>query len=184
MLSEKLKENTKIAHIELEKVLVQKIKSIDTTNDYLEILIYFYRFFAPLEKTVISQLEDSLTDVAQRRKMEWILEDVNYFSASRPKISVYPHTPEISNPLQAIGALYVIEGSTLGGQVICKMVSQRLGIDPENGFSFFSGYGERTASMWEKFKNFINSRSWTPEEEKEVINAAERTFTSFKQSID
>ena len=39
MLSEKLKENTKVVHIELERILVHKIKSIRTIDDYLEILV-------------------------------------------------------------------------------------------------------------------------------------------------
>lgn len=183
MLSEKLKEKTKTAHIELEKVLAQKIKSIRNIEDYLEILAYFYRFFNPLEKAIFSQLKGTLPDVAQRRKTEWILEDLDYFRPSRPAISPYLNTPDINNNIQAIGALYVIEGSTLGGEVICRMVSQRLGVYPEPGFKFFSGYGEDTAQMWEDFKNFINSKSWTPEEEDEIINTAGYTFGSFKQVL-
>lgn len=184
MLSEKLKENTKTAHIELEKVLVQKIKSIRTTNDYLEILVYFHRFFTPLEKAISSQLEKALPDVAQRRKSEWIMEDIQYFDPAHPPISTYPTTPQIDSHSKAIGALYVIEGSTLGGQVICKMISQKLGISTKKGLSFFSGYGEKTGSMWENFKNFINGRNWSEEEEREIIDTANRTFTLFKQSID
>lgn len=184
MLSEKLRENTKTAHIELEKVLVQKIKSIHTTNDYLEILVYFYQFFAPLEMAIFSQIEAVLPDSAQRRKSEWIVEDFHSLAPSYPPISPYPYIPEINSPSQAIGALYVIEGSTLGGQVICKMVAQRLGISTKTGFVFFSGYGENTSTMWENFKNYINGIKWGVEEEKELIDSANRTFTLFKQSID
>src|SRR5690554_5361704 len=115
MLSEKLRENTKTAHVELEKVLVPKIKSIHTTNDYLEILVYFYRFFAPLEKAIFSQIEAVLPDSAQRRKSAWIVEDIHSLKPSYPAISPYPFTPEINSQTQAIGALYVLEGSTLGG---------------------------------------------------------------------
>lgn len=184
MLSEKLKETTKTAHIELEKVLVQKIKSIRATEDYLEILVYFYQFYAPLEKAIFSQLGTNLPDAAQRRKSEWIVEDIYCLKPSHPPFPTYPDTPQIDSHAQAIGALYVIEGSTLGGQVICKMISQRLGISTKAGFRFFTGYGENTVTIWDNFKNYINGRKWSEEEEKELVGAANRTFGLFKQSID
>lgn len=183
MLAEKLKENTKIAHIELEKVIVQKIKSIRSIDDYLEILVYFYQFFAPLEKAILPQLKEGFPDVAQRRKAEWILKDIQFFKpAFRPSYTT-SFTPEITSLSQAIGALYVMEGSTLGGQVICKMVAQKLDVSQAEGFKFFSGYGEETLPMWDNFKTYINNRSWNPEEENEVIDAANRTFGLFKQMI-
>lgn len=184
MLSEKLKENTKAAHIELEKVLVQKIKSIRAIDDYLEILVYFYRFFAPLEKAIFPQLKEALPDAAQRRKSEWIMEDIHFFKPAYQPIYTSSSTPQITSLPQAIGALYVIEGSSLGGQVICKMVAQKLDISQAEGFKFFSGYGEGTLTMWDNFKKFINGRDWDREEENEVVDAANRTFGLFKQMID
>lgn len=183
MLSEKLRENTKIAHQELEKLLVRKIRSIQTAGDYLEILVCFSRFFCPLEKAISFQLQNTLPDISKRRKTEWIEEDINYFQPSYSVIPTCPAIPEIYKDSQAVGALYVIEGSTLGGQVICRMVSQRLGISPEKGFKFFSGYGDTTAEMWGDFKKYVNSRNWTEKEEDEVIDAANQTFDSFKQSL-
>lgn len=184
MLSEKLKENTKTAHIELEKLLVQKIKSIQAIDDYLEILAYFYRFFAPLEKAIFPQLEEGFPDAAQRRKAEWILEDIHSFKPAYQPVFTSSYTPEVTSLSQAIGALYVLEGSTLGGQVICKMVAQKLDLSQAEGFKFFSGYGEETLPMWDNFKKYINNRSWNTEEENVVIDAANRTFGLFKQMID
>lgn len=183
MLSEKLKGNTKTAHQELEKLLVKNIKSIRSTEDYLVILSYFYRFFAPLEKKIVYQLETALPDIMERRKTTWILDDLDYFQGvllPRPYLSPIL---AIDNPFQAIGALYVIEGSTLGGQIICKMIAQKLGISTEHGFRFFSGYGKVTHKRWEDFKDFLNNNDWILEEEKTVIDTANRTFDAFKQSM-
>src|SRR5690606_27710661 len=135
-----------------------------------------------LERAIFSQLDGRLPDVDERRKTDWILEDLNFFCPSRPAIPPNHHTPGIDSSFQAMGALYVIEGSTLGGQMICKMVAKRLGISPGSGFKFFSGYGEDTARMWAEFKDFMNSNQWTREEEREVIDTAERTFGLFKQA--
>src|SRR5690606_3837949 len=144
MLSEKLKENTKTAHLELEKLLVQNIKSIRTVEDYLEILVYFYRFYAPLEKEIYFRLRKDLTDLAKRRKTEWIIEDLKNFHSSHSTLPPDSNIPVIKNNLQAMGAMYVMEGSTLGGQLICKMISKKLEISSGKGFTFFSGYGEDT----------------------------------------
>src|SRR5690606_7092172 len=172
------------AHIDLEKVLVQKIRSIQAIDDYLEILHYFYRFFAPLERSIFPQFNGALPDAAQRRKADWILEDIHFFRPAYQPVFTSSSTPEITSLPQAIGALYVMEGSTLGGQVICKMVAQKLDVSQAEGFKFFSGYGEGTLAMWDNFKKYINNRSWNPEEENEVIDAANRTFGLFKKMID
>src|SRR5690554_5184564 len=158
MLSQKLKESTSTAHQELEKLVVQKIKSIQDTEDYLILLGYFYRFFAPLEKEIVSQLETALPDMMRRRKTEWILDDLDYFQAT--PLPPYSSVLTIDHPSQAIGALYVIEGSTLGGQIICKMIAERLGISAEGGFKFFSGYGDDTNKMWLDFKFFLDHHTW------------------------
>src|SRR5690554_2021543 len=62
VLSEKLKDETKTSHQELEKLLVQKIKRIRVAEDYLTLLGYFYSFYAPLEKEIVSQLKDSRSE--------------------------------------------------------------------------------------------------------------------------
>jgi heme oxygenase len=183
MLSEKLKENTKTAHQELEKLLVKIIKSIHTTDEYLEILANFYQFYAPLEREILFRLGNELDDIAQRRKTEWIIEDLKYFHSSQHTVPPYQNIPIINDNLQALGALYVIEGSTLGGQFICKMISQKLEIPSSGGFSFFLAYGEDTPDMWENFKKFINGKNLLQEEEKKVMDAANMTFNLFKQSI-
>ena len=181
MLSQKLKENTKTAHQELEKLVVQKIKSIQDTDDYLILLGFFYRFFAPIEQEIASQLGTVLPDMMRRRKISWILDDLEYFRGT-PLATQFP-VHIIDDPFQAIGALYVIEGSTLGGQIICKMIAEKLEVSTERGFKFFSSYGDDTTKMWQDFKLFLDNRNWNSEEEKAVIAAANRTFDLFKQSM-
>ncbi len=51
-----------------------------------------------------------------------------------------------------LGAMYVIEGSTLGGQYIARHAEEALHLTPGEGNSYFRGYGERNGSMWRSFK--------------------------------
>lgn len=49
------------------------------------------------------------------------------------------------------GFIYVIEGSTLGGQIISKNIQQSLDLDPTAGIEYFSGYGVNNNVMWRRF---------------------------------
>ncbi|NNU33797.1 biliverdin-producing heme oxygenase [Mucilaginibacter sp. S1162] len=88
--------------------------------------------------------------------------------------------PQITNYLQGFGALYVIEGSTLGGQIISKMVQQHLPVQDGKGLSFFNGYGDKMHQMWGAFKDILNKAAATPEDEQIIIAAANDTFAKFK----
>jgi heme oxygenase len=61
--------------------------------------------------------------------------------------------PVLQNAASALGSLYVMEGSTLGGRIIEKNLLLRLRLLPETGGSYFAGYGKRTGQMWRDFLN-------------------------------
>lgn len=48
--------------------------------------------------------------------------------------------------LQSLGALYVMEGSTIGDKIISKMIEQQLKTE-FMAFTFFMGYGDQSANM-------------------------------------
>jgi heme oxygenase len=50
-----------------------------------------------------------------------------------------------------MGTLYVLEGATLGGQIIQRQLHCSLGLDAGSGAAFFVGYGARTRQMWMQF---------------------------------
>ena len=47
-----------------------------------------------------------------------------------------------------LGALYVLEGATLGGQVLRREMAQRLGVNADNGGAFLDVYGAETGRRW------------------------------------
>ena len=69
MLSVRLKEATQVAHLDLERSLIIRIKSIRTTEDYVELLARFYAYYFRLE-TLIADVYDPgiLPDYPSRRK--------------------------------------------------------------------------------------------------------------------
>lgn len=181
MLADNLKDQTLTYHQQLEKKLVAQIKGLQTTTDYLQLLQLFYGYFGGLEdriKLFINQAQ--LPDQADRRKTEAIAKDITALGGHPVSKATGDALPEINNAAQAFGALYVIEGSTLGGSIISKMISGKLGLN--NGLSFFNSYGENTHQMWASFKDVLNEQP--SETETTITEAANNTFLKFKNWIE
>ncbi|MEH3114611.1 biliverdin-producing heme oxygenase [Pedobacter terrae] len=176
MLSTNIKEATKVAHQNLEKQVVLKLKAIRNHADYADLLKHFYAYFSHIEETIKPYITESiLPDYAQRRNSAYIKADILELGSD---ISELPYTtvPKIENAVQALGALYVLEGSIMGGSIIVKML-EKVGVS--KGVSFFSGYGEATGMMWGNFIAVLNNQAKTEQEEEQAITAANETFKHF-----
>ena len=60
-----------------------------------------------------------------------------------------PDFPAPAGQAEALGMLYVLEGSTLGGQFITRALATRGVIDP--GLAFLDPYGDETGVRWRSF---------------------------------
>jgi len=184
MLSEQLKAGTKLNHQLLEKKMVAAIRAISSIKDYEQLLIVFYSFFGGLEAAINIHIDRTqLPDYAQRRKTAALADDLAKLGGLLPQLAPPNDLPAILNHLQALGALYVIEGSTLGGSIISKMVSRQLNMHDNAGLSFFNGYGNDTEEMWQIFKQTLDT-SVKPPDEETVIQAANETFLKFGNWFD
>jgi len=114
---------------------------MQTTEDYISLLQVFYSFFGALEDRINVYIGSAeLPDHLQRRKSEALAIDIRTLGGILPQKAALSDIPEIDDHLQAFGALYVMEGSTLGGQIISQMIAKQLGIQ-DKGISFFQNYG-------------------------------------------
>lgn len=185
MLSAQLKEQTKINHQILEKKLVLQMRSIKNSGDYTNLLRNFYGFFGGLEILIGKHPElIFLKDYAERRKSSALANDLIYYKTDLPVFATGAALPNIENDLQIIGVLYVMEGSTLGGKYIAKMIQGQLKIEETNGLTFFNGYGDQTENMWTSFKESIDGITLTTLEKETVIEAANDTFMHFSNWFD
>jgi heme oxygenase len=180
MLSEKLKEATKTNHQLLEKKLITNIRSIQTAEDYAKLIALFYGFFGGMEAKINEEIDpEKLPDYMQRRKATALADDLIELGAAMPALANGNELPPIANHLQALGALYVMEGSTLGGKIISKIIRQQLNKPDMAGLSFFNGYGEETDAMWQTFKAVLD-QPLSPAEQDVVVQAADQTFIQFR----
>src|SRR5690348_11893528 len=121
MLSARLKEETKEAHQSLEAVVVRRIKSIRSHEQYAELLQKFYGYHFPLELTFDQYFTDEIIPhYSDRRKSDLILKDLDNLGMKR-SITLATELPQLTTMTQAFGAYYVLEGSTQGGEIVANM---------------------------------------------------------------
>lgn len=176
MISTKIKEATQQAHQQLEKTVVLQLKGVRSNADYAQVLKNFYAYFQAVEQAIAPFVTtDTLPDLHERRNSSYIKRDIIELGSS---VNELPQAtaPQISNKLQAFGALYVLEGSIMGGPYIVQML-QKYGMD--KGFHFFSGYGADSGKMWQAFTDVLNKLPVSTEEENTIIASADETFQRF-----
>ena len=80
-----------------------------------------------------------------------------------------------------LGALYVMEGSTLGGRYIARHDQDVLGLEPGVGNAYFRGHGEATGALWREVQEQISA----VREDRAglVIGAARRAFAWFGEVL-
>lgn len=186
-VAELLKQETKVNHQQLEKLLVKQMRIITRKEDYVKLLQLFYSYFGALEDKINQFILSHKIEEEhsfQRRKTKSIADDIVASGGTVNEKCADEYLPEIKNDLQAFGALYVIEGSTLGGRVIAKMMQRQMDMNAIEGFTFFHGYGDETESRWAAFKELLNDQVNSNADKEDVVSAADETFAKFHSWIE
>lgn len=172
-----VKTETAVLHQEVEQLLIPRLSAIQSLKDYAAILQSFYTFYLPIEKAIQQQISSSLLlDIEKRRTANLIADDLAFLGVPVSK-QYCDHLPEIKSIAQAFGAMYVLEGSTLGGKMIAKMLARNSAYSISSGaLNFFQGYKEATGMMWTAFVNVLNQQTDTDT----IVHAANETFYHLK----
>jgi heme oxygenase (biliverdin-IX-beta and delta-forming) len=184
-LRHRLREETQSLHDQIEqtflfkKILLQEI----SLSDYQLLIQKFYGFISPCEAVI-----DTLTCpvIHNRKKKPWLEQDLQALKISNKEkvsFSLCLDLPILSEYEQALGYLYVMEGATLGGQVITKLLQTQLQITLDQGGRFFYGYGDTTKIMWQDFCLTLRSIN-DVEQQNKIIGSASDTFTRLHQWIE
>jgi heme oxygenase (biliverdin-IX-beta and delta-forming) len=88
----------------------------------------------------------------------------------------------LQGPSRAWGSLYVMEGSTLGGQVISEALRREARWAPPEGLRYFDPYGRQTGAMWRTFRQALEAHAARLEPE-EVVEGARATFQVLRRGL-
>ncbi len=173
-----LKAQTRPLHDRLEACvdLPQRLQSLEA---YQQLLAAFYGFYLPVETRLAecAELQRAGLDIEPRRKVALLVQDLQQWDVDVDSLPRTTDLPAVASAPEAFGCLYVLEGATLGSQIIKRLLVQQLAISAENGGAFFNAYGERVGLMWDAFRQSLSQYAAThPQERDAIVSAAQDTF--------
>jgi heme oxygenase len=184
----RLREQTAGEHAQTEDT-VPLMSSTLTRAEYVANLRSFYRVVGAWDRWVDAHAPDDLLPLlAGRRRSTLLQHDLGAMGAgvlsddqALPD-SMMDGSAVSGDPRSVfLGRMYVMEGSTLGGQYIARHVEETLGLASGEGNSYFRGYGEATGERWREFRTVLQT---LPESEAEtVIASAKEMFSIFREGM-
>ncbi len=187
-LREALRAETRPQHESIEGA-IRVSERAATLEGYKLLLARFYGYYAPIERcldtpgVLYDTLNSKITDFGRRRKLPWLDADLRALGMSPAEIDALPecpYTPAIDDWARVVGCLYVLEGSTLGGQMMAKHLVEALGVAPERGAAFYSRYGDEIGSMWQAFVKVLEDPELADRHDA-VIDSARETFATMER---
>jgi heme oxygenase len=117
-------------------------------------------------------------ELMTRSRLQHLRDDLTALGLTNAEICCVPlcidaHRVTIDEA-RALGSFYVLEGSTLGGQLITRQLSNAPGF-PAQGLSYFNPYGARTGKMWRWFKRWFEIQAEHHEAD-DIVSGARGTF--------
>lgn len=91
-------------------------------------------------------------------------------------------TPPLPGLPEALGCFYVLEGSTLGGQLILRHLKRHFADAPVGSFAFFRAYGDEAGPMWRAFGQALTAaaaQAASGDFDARVVRGAQDTFDTF-----
>lgn len=182
---EKLRTATSQAHTNLEDLPVSKsIMHPEVSNaDYALYLSLMHDVVKDAEENIFPVVNKILPNLDVHPKANFLENDLTTLNAVKESHTVKPLSSGLSTftPAFALGILYVIEGSSLGGRVILKNITAALGHDANNGAKYFAGYGGQTGSHWKNFLSQITAYQETTNTQDEIIAGANFAFIAISR---
>ena len=153
-----------------------------TRHAYHDLLRLFYGYYRPLEQRLLEagHWREMGLDFPQRLKVPALEKDLAKLGDSEAAMAAIPRCgilPAVGSLAESMGCFYVLEGATLGGQIISKHLLENLRLTPECGCAFFSGYAAETGPRWKAFGEVFTAAA-KPGEEDAIIASANRTFST------
>lgn len=182
---QELRDATAAPHRTLEKRL--PFVSPDLDKDlYLRLLKAYYGFYSTLERQLDQVADLDASSLIGRHKVAALIQDLHMLGLTHEQISgleACHELPPLSNRLQALGVMYVMEGATLGGQVLSRIVKGKLSIDSQNGGAFLDVYGSTAGQKWRGFLSMLSVVD-DPLHRAQVVESALLTFSSFERWLE
>lgn len=185
MIANLLRTETAQNHKTLESLMfVNEIMNNSLSIDqYKKLLTINYIIHQRLENELANMLDSAIAEqleMKDRLKLNALTKDLDYWNINcltLPELAFELFVPE-KNIAEVLGALYVLEGATLGGNVIKRHILANPNFkNHENGLNYYGVYGEELGTKWKNFVSVLNGRVEEADFQR-CINSANKTFNN------
>jgi heme oxygenase (biliverdin-IX-beta and delta-forming) len=186
---QRLKEETREHHVRAERAvrLLEPGLSPALYRRHLEAL---YGLYAPLEAQLAAELAHApaapALELPRRWKRSFLERDLLALGHDPASLARLPRAPPLPLPglPEALGAMYVLEGATLGGQVLLRHLTRHFAGHPVGDFTFFRAYEEAMGPMWRAFGEALVAATPDAPFADRVVHGARATFEHFERWME
>jgi heme oxygenase len=184
-----LKSKTTPAHkqLELTPCLKRLFAGDYTIDEYASLLSYFYSYFNAIEPLLFDDIPAQYqSQLAHRRKIEFLQKDLLFLNVDINQLTACNILPPLDSFAKKMGAMYVLEGSLLGGRIIGQHLKNHFDTDMSPALNFYSCYGANLDTEWRNFATLMvqcfdsDNQALT----NEVIESANATFLALQQWLE
>lgn len=179
-LQEKLKAHTQSLHNELEQQMFVNQIMQKTLNiaQYKQLVSCNYLVHWLNEDEIFNKISVKIADkigLPKRKKLHSLSFDVDEVGIKKEQLEQLNITKIVlKNEYAALGAIYVLEGATLGGSVIIKQLRLNPNFPETFNFSYYGIYGKELIPNWQEFLSHLNALP--ADSHNDVLAGAEQMF--------
>ncbi|MBN2895666.1 MAG: biliverdin-producing heme oxygenase [Campylobacterales bacterium] len=156
-------------------------------SDYARYLTQLYVVHSVIEPRVRqwAQWADYGIDIERRARLELLRLDLAALGVAEPSTPMQRVWDERWGFPEAVGVMYVLEGSTMGGRFLAQRLLSIVGNDGLPAMRYFSAYGDQTMRMWGEYTHFLNryAQDATLAEHNRVLLAACALFLRLQEIL-
>ncbi|MBC7563878.1 MAG: biliverdin-producing heme oxygenase [Gemmatimonadaceae bacterium] len=182
MILKLLKDVTRESHLALERQmpLLDAELRLDTYRHMVQKLFTYHK---PLEATLLAssgyaELGVAYTERAKTARLAHDLSALGLSTRDIEQLRVCKSLPPLADPSHIFGCLYVLEGATLGGQIVNRHLQASLGLTADSGASYFSGYGVDTGPRWKAFCAILTAYAERTDDQNDIVAGANATYAT------
>lgn len=175
---QKMRAQLRPYHDSIEQSLDLTRAGVDRRR-YLRFLEKSYGFIAACEQRLDIGAAPPSLGIERRLKAPLLRSNLRALGCSAPaidRIAFCEQLPHVEHWPAALGYFYVIEGSTLGGQLLARHFRERLGAGDE-ALAFLLGYRHDTGLMWKEMVGVLEGAMCGGAAAEAITDSARDTFT-------
>ncbi|MEW4564856.1 biliverdin-producing heme oxygenase [Bremerella sp. JC770] len=189
--SSALKLGTDDLHRQVEASIDWKA-NLEGLGSYRQFLGKVNYFLAPTDRIIENHFGESADWFKTRRTSAWAKSDLDDLAAAHTGMEPFRHPdPQtadqlylwVKKPADAAGILYVLEGSTMGSQFLCKLASANFDSTVDAPVKFLNAYGKDTARRWQVTKHWLDGFLRSEDEIATAVHAARRMFQIYGDQL-